>query len=315
METLRMETPRMETLRMETLRMETPRMETPRMETPGNFNYFFESIKGDAEELLLYLGFGPSDPLTKIPTRFMRPSSVKGIDYDPIDSIISSTPTSNACNSFAYCCPASTPILSRSSTSILSRSSTLSSNSSILSGSRSASLSQASLSTSSQESTPISSLASSLVSDSMPLTKVAPPDAHQKRISCIDACCQTETPTTFGRQKLDAKSVAFNNLKLSFELYKKHLMKLTINSYQDERYLRDDLASIMILKNRIQNEMMIIEEYFYGKIDANANHISDANRNETLDVIDDERLIRRMASLTKIIQSATIKLVTKRLNL
>ena len=92
-------------------------------------------------------------------------------------------------------------------------------------------------------------------------------------------------------------------------------MKLTINSYQDERYLRDDLASIMILKNGIQNEMMIIEEYFYGKIDANANDISDANGDETLDVIDDERLIRRMASLTKIIQSATIKLVTKRLNL
>lgn len=92
-------------------------------------------------------------------------------------------------------------------------------------------------------------------------------------------------------------------------------MKLTINSYQDKRHLGDDLASIMILKNRIQNEMMIIEEYFYGRIDANANDISDANRNETLDVIDDERLIRRIASLTKIIQSATIKLVTKRLNL
>lgn len=40
-------------------------------------------LKGDPFELLLSLGFAPSNPLEQIPLRFRNKSSVKGIVFDP----------------------------------------------------------------------------------------------------------------------------------------------------------------------------------------------------------------------------------------
>lgn len=150
-------------------------------------------------------------------------------------------------------------------------------------------------------------------------------------VQCSDACCQTETPTDdkildrtpaksmIESYQQDIKLIAFNNMKLSFELYKKHLTKFTININQVDANYRNDLASIMILKNRIQSELALIEDCYLAGVgvDCNDNETAVSKRDFTdrTPRMDDEQLIRRMASLTKIIQSATIKIVTKRLNM
>ena len=277
----------------------------------SNFNYFFENIEGNAEELLLVLGFGPTDPMTKIPARFMRPSSLKGISYDPMESIVSSSPLSNCYTDASFASSSS----NQASLSQLSRSSTLSSDSSRSSASskfrsRSASLSRA----------------SSFASSDAKEQKIS--DAKQKKIP--DACCRTETPKKLDRletptiSRLDAnlnmKNVSYNNLKLSFELYKKHLMKFTINCNQDERHHREDLASVIILKNRFKSEMALIDTFFDQKfvgvdLDSGVQNGRNVIYDSAQTLMNEDQLIRRMASLTKIIQSATIKIVTKRLNL